>query len=69
MDQQLVWMIKKNCQDSSKNLGVQLFKFWIIPQHIFANVFVSNFRNVCLVLKGTVVTCCSSEILCDVYSI
>ena len=68
MDQQLVWLIEKKKRFKEK-LGVQLFKCWIILQHIFANVFVSNFRNVCLVLKGTVVTCCSSKILCVMYSI
>lgn len=68
MDQQLVWVIKKLSRLKQK-IGVQLLKCWNIPRHVFANVLVSNFKNVCLVLKGTVVTCCSSEILCDMYSI
>lgn len=70
MDQQLAWVIQKT---NKKKIQAKIWECNCynvgLSRNIFLLIFVSNFRNVCLVLKGTVVTCCSSEILCDMYSI
>lgn len=59
-----LWLLrkdkKKHLRKFKSKLGVQSFKRWISPRH----VFVIRFRSV-----GLAFTCCSSEVLCDVYSI